>query len=687
IRVDSVVRRFRTSGQACPASDRACPLLVGLVRLLVGFVWLLVGLVWLLAGLSGFWSGLSGFWSGLSGFWSGLSGFLVGLVRFWSGFVRLWSGLSGFWSACPLLVVRLLVGFVRLLVGLVRLLELPVCLPLSALPSNRGRHERRHQQAARCFRRLRQVDALRKPPSLRCAADVAALAATFGQLRGFADFTRAGRRAARRGCACVGGVAAPMETLLADGRELEFLVRTCQRRGGGEPAGAAGRSSWRSETPSERRGLSNRRRRGKDRSAPALATGCVFARVPLMELQRVLAAESSRTVELFSPDGSLSLVREVRPSPIGSPTQQLQVATRGTPRGLLDQLTEPRCELTDPGFTEDFLLTYPAFYQSGLPVAKRLLGAAGNQEEPERRTRAIRVLLAWAGSHFDDFAASPELFGVLLRLDQLLRAAAGEEAAGERRLLRLACSTDPVGAGRSASCRSPEPPLAAQGATAGNSVDELEPDDDIDQVDEGLQLRLRVHRLNGAGRQLRLPRDAQVSDVVAASRRAFGCCRDLLPDETAAAVNDAMANDADEVDEVSASTMGFRLLEVSRVVRRRALAPSRPAADLACGVGGGGGGGGVRLYLAGPSEPADLFLASDAETRQLLAEVELESASPSGVGQRNGPLFEYFLAANAKTVANRLTEADFQLHRLVRPRQLVDWWLSGGGGGGPLQSL
>uniref|UniRef100_A0A1I8FGI7 RTTN_N domain-containing protein n=1 Tax=Macrostomum lignano TaxID=282301 RepID=A0A1I8FGI7_9PLAT len=610
---------FPTSGQACPASDRA---LSGFWSGLSGFwsglsasgraVWLLVGLVRLLVGLVRL-SGrvLSGFWSGLSAA-SGraLSGFLVGfcpasgracpasgrasasgrlvglLVGFCPGF---WSGLSGFWSCL-------------------------CCLPLSALPSNRavmngGTKQARAMLQEGCARAAASattasatlgrppsaVDALRKPPSLRCAADVAALAATFGQLRGFADFTR--QAVGQLAEVALGGVVrADGDTASRRSRSSNFwCVRTCQRRGGGEPAGLPDGAAGGRRRLRRRRGLSNRRRRGKDRSAP-WSFSEFWQRNPA-----ALWSCSARTARC------LLCVKSGRPQ-LARPTQQLQVATRGTPRGLLDQLTEPRCELTDPG---------PA-----CPVAKRLLGAAGNQEEPERRTRAIRVLLAWAGSHFDDFAASPELFGVLLAARP---AASGGRGGG--------------GGGRAAAAAArlqhrirPEPPLAAQGATAGNSVDELEPDDDIDQVDEGLQLRLRF--------LTSLPRRVELSAA------AGTCC----PTKTAAAVNDAMANDADEVDEVSASTMGFRLLEVSvapgLVVRRRALAPSRPAADLACGVGGGGGGGGVRLYLAGPSEPADLFLASDAETRQLLAEVELESASPSGVGQRNGPLFEYFLAVS-----------------------------------------
>uniref|UniRef100_A0A1I8FBT7 BLM10_mid domain-containing protein n=1 Tax=Macrostomum lignano TaxID=282301 RepID=A0A1I8FBT7_9PLAT len=413
----------------------------------------------------------------------------------------------------------------------------------------------------------------------RCAADVAALAATFRQLRRICRLHPTGRRQLA-------------EWLrrwrhAASRRSRARILVSCLSSGAaeGEPAGlpygeaAGGREtlSSRAARP-QQTGADARQRQNRHRSG-LWATGCVFAPV-------VPTARTARCL-LCAKSGRPQLAR--RPSAAA-------VATRGTPRGRpAGPADGPRCELTDPG---------PA-----CPLLKRLLGAAGNQEEPERRTaERIRVLLAWAGSHFDDFAASPGASRVLLRLDQLLGAAAG--GGGGRRAAAAAARLHPSLA--ALPCRAPEPPLAAQGATAVNSVRRIaELDDDIDQVDAGSPAApARVPSLNGARvscgchacsscrRRCRVASSFRLLQGPAAQKK------------LAAAVNDAMANDADEVDEVR----GFRqwgsacwMVSVSPGLVVRPSGGWRRVVQLPiwlCGGGGGGcGGGGVRLYLAGPSEP------------------------------------------------------------------------------------
>uniref|UniRef100_A0A1I8FR27 Transmembrane protein n=1 Tax=Macrostomum lignano TaxID=282301 RepID=A0A1I8FR27_9PLAT len=541
-----LVRLVRLSGRAFGCCRLGPASVVGLVRLLVG--------------LSGFWSGLSGFWSGLSGFWSGLSGF-------WSGLSGFWSGLSGFGRACP--------ASGRVCPASGRACPasgVPVCLPLSALPSNRAVMNGRHQQAARCFRRLpqatrpgatssacpRRANAVfrashgsdhlstpcEKPPSLRCAADVApALAATFGQTARICRlFTR--QAVGQLAEVALGGVAAPMETLLATVASSNFV-----RRGGGEPAGLPYGSSWRSETPSERarpqQTAQTRQRQNRHRQGSGHRHACLLG----LPLDGASASSGSgiqrRTVELFSPDGSLSLVREVRPSPIGSPTQQLQVATRGHPARPAGPADGPSLRADGSGVYRDFLLTYPAFYQSGLPVAKRLLGAAGNQEEPERRTSSATGC-SWPGLAVTLTISPPSRSSSGCCCGSTVLGAGRGGRREERRLLGSPVAPDRwergdrVGAGEIASCRSPEPPAGRSGRHRRQLCPtKLELDDDIDQVDAGLQLRLReCHRLNWRARQLRLHAVLKLPTSLSRRVRAFGCCRDLLPEETAAAVND-----------------------------------------------------------------------------------------------------------------------------------------------------
>lgn len=80
----------------------------------------------------------------------------------------------------------------------------------------------------------------------------------------------------------------------------------------------------------------------------------------------------------------------------------------GTPERLLAQLLDEN--VLDPGYIEDFLLTYRIFVDSPTEITRQMLDWF---QDEKLRDRVTRVVLLWVNNHFTDFETDPDMMAFL----------------------------------------------------------------------------------------------------------------------------------------------------------------------------------------------------------------------------------------------------------------------------------
>ncbi|KAH8033585.1 hypothetical protein HPB51_014491 [Rhipicephalus microplus] len=141
---------------------------------------------------------------------------------------------------------------------------------------------------------------------------------------------------------------------------------------------------------------------------------CQFVCIAQGDYCRILHRSEENTRKLEE-DGRVVLVTEHRTVDSGS--REGHIVIRGTPDRLLAQLFEENA--LDPGYIEDFLLTYRTFIPSSMVVCSKLLSWFN---DPQLRDKVTRVVLLWVNNHFTDFETDPEMMEFLEQFEQCLEA-------------------------------------------------------------------------------------------------------------------------------------------------------------------------------------------------------------------------------------------------------------------------
>lgn len=66
--------------------------------------------------------------------------------------------------------------------------------------------------------------------------------------------------------------------------------------------------------------------------------------------------------------------------------------------------------MLDPGYIEDFLLTYRTFVDSPAEITRQMLDWF---QDDKLRDRVTRVVLLWVNNHFTDFETDPDMMEFL----------------------------------------------------------------------------------------------------------------------------------------------------------------------------------------------------------------------------------------------------------------------------------
>ncbi|KAH7981425.1 hypothetical protein HPB49_024005 [Dermacentor silvarum] len=157
---------------------------------------------------------------------------------------------------------------------------------------------------------------------------------------------------------------------------------------------------------------------------------CQFVCIAQGDYCRILHRSEENTRKLEE-DGHVVLVTEHRTVDSGS--REGHIVIRGTPDRLLAHLFEENA--LDPGYIEDFLLTYRTFIPSSMVVCNKLLSWFN---DPQLRDKVTRVVLLWVNNHFTDFETDPEMMEFLEQFEQCLEA---NKMHAQLRLLNIACAT------------------------------------------------------------------------------------------------------------------------------------------------------------------------------------------------------------------------------------------------------
>ncbi|XP_064457908.1 rap guanine nucleotide exchange factor 6-like isoform X3 [Ornithodoros turicata] len=157
---------------------------------------------------------------------------------------------------------------------------------------------------------------------------------------------------------------------------------------------------------------------------------CQFVCIAQGDYYRILHRSEENTWKVEE-NGQVVLVTEHRSLDGGS--REGHVVIRGTPERLLSQLLEENG--LDPGYIEDFLLTYRTFIPSSTVVTSKLLSWF---KDPSLRDKVTRVVLLWVNNHFTDFETDPDMMEFLELFEQCLEA---QKMHAQLRLLNLACAT------------------------------------------------------------------------------------------------------------------------------------------------------------------------------------------------------------------------------------------------------
>ncbi|CAN7994002.1 unnamed protein product, partial [Ixodes hexagonus] len=157
---------------------------------------------------------------------------------------------------------------------------------------------------------------------------------------------------------------------------------------------------------------------------------CQFVCIAQGDYYRILHRSEENTCK-HEEDGRVVLVTEHRTVDSGS--REGHIVIRGTPERLLSQLFEENA--LDPGYIEDFLLTYRTFIPSSHVVCTKLLSWF---KDPSLRDKVTRVVLLWVNNHFTDFETDSEMMEFLEQFEQCLEA---QKMHAQLRLLNIACAT------------------------------------------------------------------------------------------------------------------------------------------------------------------------------------------------------------------------------------------------------
>ncbi|XP_042148250.1 rap guanine nucleotide exchange factor isoform X4 [Ixodes scapularis] len=157
---------------------------------------------------------------------------------------------------------------------------------------------------------------------------------------------------------------------------------------------------------------------------------CQFVCIAQGDYYRILHRSEENTCK-HEEDGRVVLVTEHRTVDSGS--REGHIVIRGTPERLLSQLFEENA--LDPGYIEDFLLTYRTFIPSSHVVCTKLLSWF---KDPALRDKVTRVVLLWVNNHFTDFETDSEMMEFLEQFEQCLEA---QKMHAQLRLLNIACAT------------------------------------------------------------------------------------------------------------------------------------------------------------------------------------------------------------------------------------------------------
>lgn len=99
---------------------------------------------------------------------------------------------------------------------------------------------------------------------------------------------------------------------------------------------------------------------------------------------------------------------------------------------MLAQLLDEN--LLDPGYIEDFLLTYRTFVDSPADITRQMLDWF---QDDKLRDRVTRVVLLWVNNHFTDFETDPDMMAFLEDFEHMLEDC---KKISEMQLLNIACA-------------------------------------------------------------------------------------------------------------------------------------------------------------------------------------------------------------------------------------------------------
>ncbi|OQR77979.1 rap guanine nucleotide exchange factor 2-like, partial [Tropilaelaps mercedesae] len=156
---------------------------------------------------------------------------------------------------------------------------------------------------------------------------------------------------------------------------------------------------------------------------------CQFVCIAQSEYYRILHQGEENTRKLEE-NGRVVLVTEHRVLDGG--TRRGHVVIRGTPERLLAQLLDEN--VLDPGYIEDFLLTYRTFVDSPTEITRQMVDWF---QDDKLRDRVTRVVLLWVNNHFTDFETDPDMMEFLEDFEHMLEEC---KKLSEMQLLNIACA-------------------------------------------------------------------------------------------------------------------------------------------------------------------------------------------------------------------------------------------------------